>query len=128
MESGNAQRPEKASLLQDRRTSSLDEEPLVTMSPLIIGTTPTSQTPEAMYTARSISAADQQGTDTASRLQGMALAGLSTVFQAVISVCAKRLGVLLTINVQAMLIIQSSQRFASQHQPSSCMCKETCLF
>jgi len=91
LEAGDAQQSEQSFLLADRRTSSLDEEPRTSMSRAHSRTLP-SKPKAALQVASDSSTPDQQGADGSKRLKGLGLAGIATMFQAVMSVCAKTLG------------------------------------
>ena len=98
LEHGVAERSEKSFLLPSRRTSSVDED-------LKPGSSRTHSRglPQASQQALGITAApedeastsgsnaEEQSTES-SKMKGLGLAGISTVFQAVMSVCAKILG------------------------------------
>lgn len=92
LEAGDTQQSEKSFLLADRRTSSLDEAPNDSMSRAHSRSPPPSKPKGSLQVASDISAPDQQSTEQAKRLKGLGLAGVATVFQAVMSVCAKILG------------------------------------
>ena len=86
-----AQQVEKSILLADRRTSSLDEEQLLgTLDEHSNASAPTSSV--ASEKASHGLLVERQGTRLANRLKGLGLAGISTLFQAAMSVCAKDLG------------------------------------
>lgn len=91
LEAGDAQQSEKSLLLADRRTSSLDEEHSVSMS-RAHSRTPPAKPKASLHVSSETTSSDQQGTDQGKRLKGLGLAGIATVFQAVMSVCAKILG------------------------------------
>ena len=92
LEAGDTQQSEKSFLLADRRTSSLDEAPNDSMSRAHSRSPPPSKPKGSLQVANDSSAPDQQSTEQAKRLKGLGLAGVATVFQAVMSVCAKILG------------------------------------
>ena len=91
LEAGDAQQSEKSLLLADRRTSSLDEEHNVSMS-RAHSRTPPAKPKASLQVSSETTPSDQQGADQGKRLKGLGLAGIATVFQAVMSVCAKILG------------------------------------
>lgn len=96
VEQGLPEQSEKSFLLPHRRTSSFDEDLETSVSRAHSRTLPqpskealgVSAAPEASTSGID---ADAQGTDN-NKLKGLGLAGISTVFQAVMSVCAKILG------------------------------------
>lgn len=91
LELGEAQQSEKSFLLADRHTSSLDEEAPISISRAHSRTPPTK--PKAsLQVTHDTSPSSQQGPDQGKRLKGLGLAGIATVFQAIMSVCAKILG------------------------------------
>jgi len=91
LEVGDAQHSEQSFLLADRHTSSLDEEAAISISRAHSRTPPTK--PKAsLQVAHDTSSSSQQGPDQGKRLKGLGLAGIATVFQAIMSVCAKTLG------------------------------------
>ena len=82
---------EKSMLLADRRTSSLDEEQLLGRLYEHSNASPP-RSDEASEKASNGLLVELQGTRLANRLKGLGLAGISTLFQAAMSVCAKDLG------------------------------------
>ena len=91
LEGGEAQQSEKSFLLADRHPSSLDEEAAISISRAHSRNSPTK--PKAsLQVAHDTSTSSQQGPDQGKRLKGLGLAGIATVFQAIMSVCAKILG------------------------------------
>ena len=95
-----------ASLLLDRRTSSFDEPHA---SPLV-----PNQLHGALHTVTNKSRSQQQCTDATARLKGLSLAAVSTVFQAVISVCAKSLGTLShAASLQVCCVARTILRFVT---------------
>ena len=93
-ETGSVQESEKSFLLAESRTSSQDEESQISMPrahsrsipPKAKGTLQVSADTPAQ------SSSDQQSVDPQKRLKGLGLAGIATVFQSIMSVCAKVLG------------------------------------
>ncbi len=85
------QQSEKSILLADRRTSSLDEEQLLSTLHEYSKALP-SRSNVALEKASDGLLKNLQGTQLANRLKGLGLAGISTLFQAAMSVCAKDLG------------------------------------
>ena len=93
VEVGSTQESEKSFLLADRRTSSFDEEPHVTASRSHSRSVPAKTKSSLQVGAEPPTpTSDQQSADPAKRLKGLGLAGIATVFQSVMSVCAKILG------------------------------------
>ena len=91
LEVGEAQHSEQSFLLADRHTSSLDEESAISVHRAHSRTLPTK--PKAsLQVSHDIPPSSQQGPDQGKRLKGLGLAGIATVFQAIMSVCAKILG------------------------------------
>ena len=98
LEHGVAEQSEKSFLLPSRRTSSLDED-VKPSAPR----THSRGLPQASQQALGITAAPEEEASTSgsnaeeqstegNKMKGLGLAGISTVFQAVMSVCAKILG------------------------------------
>ncbi len=86
-----AQQLEQSIFLADRRTSSLDEEQLLGRLHEHSNASPP-RSDEASEKASNGLLVELQGTRLANRLKGLGLAGISTLFQAAMSVCAKDLG------------------------------------
>lgn len=125
----------------DRRTSSFEEETLVS-NPFAHPVSSPARPTRALQTARASPPPDERGVRLANRLKGLGLAGISTVFQATISVCAKELGAQSILLVHKQYLIgttvtqhciesQSSwpchvQRFMTSRQVwQSCCCHYT---
>ncbi len=86
-----AQQVEKSILLADRRTSSLDEEQLLGTLDEHSNASPSTSSVASEKASHGL-LVELQGTRLANRLKGLGLAGISTLFQAAMSVCAKDLG------------------------------------
>ncbi|DBB16082.1 hypothetical protein WJX82_007470 [Trebouxia sp. C0006] len=122
LEVGDAQHSEQSFLLADRHTSSLDEEAAISISRAHSRTPPTK--PKAsLQVAHDTSSSSQQGPDQGKRLKGLGLAGIATVFQAIMSVCAKTLGqsgvpvfeILLVRGIMVLSISYMKAVTATQH-------------
>ena len=113
LEAGDAEKSEKSFLLPNRRTSSLEEatsQPPLGISrahsranPLNASSTSMSRAHSRSLPSKSKGAlqvstdatqdpAEDQQESKSKRMKGLGLAGVATVFQAVMSVCAKILG------------------------------------
>lgn len=111
LEQGTAEQSEKSVLLPDRRTSSFDEDLKTSVS-----RAQSRSLPHSSKQALDVSAAPEAGTSDyndeeqsteSNKMKGLGLAGIATMFQAVMSVCAKILGqythLLMLVNTQAHL-------------------------
>lgn len=91
LEVGEAQHSEQPFLLADRHTSSLDEESAISFHRAHSRTLP-SKPKASLQVSHDTPPSSQQDPDQGKRLKGLGLAGIATVFQAIMSVCAKILG------------------------------------
>ena len=93
-ETGSVQESEKSFLLAESRTSSQDEESQISMPRAHSRSLPPKPKGALQVAAdtQAQTASDQQNLDPQNRLKGLGLAGIATVFQAIMSVCAKVLG------------------------------------
>lgn len=84
----------------DRRTSSFEEESLVS-NPFAHPVSSPARPTRALQTASASIPPDERGVRLDNRLKGLGLAGISTMFQATISVCAKELGAQFTLFIHS---------------------------